>query len=357
MRILSNCSHSVTLGNKIISDNEPIAIVCETGVTANGDLDTALRLIEVAKEAGADAVKFQTIDCDDFMSDKTITYKYKTADGEKEENMYDMLKKYQFTPAQFRIISQHAKNYEINFYLSVDSVRWVDICEEMGVPAYKIGSWDIRNYPLIEAIAKTRKPVQIDLGPAIIGEVVQLIDFLNKNGCDEVLLVHCSHAKNPKDTNMMTIPYLKENFKVPVGYSADTRDETPDIISVALGTNMLEKRLTLDRNYGGHHHLKGLEPAEFKKWVQTIRKAEALLGEYAVKPSPEDMTMKSQYFTSIVADTNIPYGTIITRDMLVARRPGVGISPIYINQLVGREVTRDIIKNEVIQWEDSRCLD
>ena len=352
MKLMSNFKQTIKIGEKEIGDNKPIFIVVETGVTACGSIEFGKALIDKAIEAGADAIKFQTIDCDEFMADKTVMFKYETIDGIKEENMYEMLKKHQFNEAELIELADYAKKAGIIFYLTVDTVRSVAWAEAADVPAYKIGSWDLRNYPLLEAVAKTGKPIQLDLGPVIMGEIVQILEFIEKHGAEEVMLVYCSHASEAERLNLNSIPYLKDLLGIPIGFSADTREMEPDILSVALGSRMIEKRLTLNRNFLGHHHIKALEPEEFNEWVKSIRSAEAALGKKMLNPSIEDLSMKNHYFTSVVAIEKIAKGEIITREKLGAKRPGTGISPIYMDQIVNKKAKRFIGKNEVITWED-----
>jgi len=352
MKLRSNFRSHFNIGGNEIGKGNPIYIVVETGVTACGCLETAKELIYEAKVAEANAVKFQTIDCEGFMSDKSVKYRYETSSGIQEENMFEMLKKHQFSPLELIELSRYAKSIGITFYLSVDSLRSVQWAEDANVSAYKIGSWDLRNYPLLEAVAKTGKPIQIDLGPAIMGEVVQILEFLEKHGATEVMLVYCSHASSVEKINLNSIPYLKEMLGIPVGYSADSRDAKVDVMAVALGAELMEKRMTMNRDTVGHHHSKALDPIEFRKWVKNIRQAELVMGEKALKPSIEDLSMKCLYLTSIVADCNISEGEVITKDMLCAKRPGTGVSPLYMGQMIGKRVNRDIAKNEVITWDD-----
>ena len=352
MKIVNSLERVIEIDKKEIGQGKPIFIVIETGVTACGDLEKAKNLTRIAKDCGADAVKFQTIDCEEFMADRSVNFKYQTSDGPKEENMFEMLKKHQFSPAQLIELGRYAREIGISFYLSVDSIRSVEWAEDAGVCAYKIGSWDLRNFPLMEAVCKTGKPIQLDLGPVVLGEVVQVLEFLENNGAKEVMLVYCSHAEEMERLNLNSIPYLLDLIGVPVGYSADTREHVPDMMAIALGCSMIEKRLTLDKNEVGHHHIKALEPMELKVWIEAVRKAERALGEKELKPSIEDLSRKGLYFTSLVASRDIVIGEVITKDMLKAKRPGNGISPLYIEQMLGRKVNRTLLKDEVITWSD-----
>lgn len=341
----------VKIANHLIDEGEPSFVVVETGTTCNGNLETALRMVDRAKEAGADAIKFMLIDPDWFMSDRTVLYEYEWSKGRRSENMYEMFKKLMFSAESWKKIRDHCRQQGIIFYVTVDHLPGVDLAEELEVPAYKLSSWDTANFPLIQRMASTRKPMVIDLGPTLLSDIEKLLNVIHREGNTEVILVHCSHATTDAGLNMRSIPYLQQVFNLPVGYSADSRDFVSDLLAVALGARMIEKRLTLERNYPGHHHIKALEPQEFKEYVTMIRRAEAMLGDYAIKPSPEDLRQKNLYFVSLVAEADIPVGTTITREMLACKRPGTGITPEFMDLLVGRVARRDIKRNELLNWE------
>lgn len=339
---------SIEIGGRLLGPGHPVFIAVETGTTCNGDLGTALQLIDAAKEAGADAIKFMIIDPDAFMSDRSVMYEYEWAGGRHVENMYEMLKGLQFTREEWRQIRRQCDDVGIVFYATVDYIDGVDLSEELGCAAYKLSSWDARNFPLAERMAATGKPIQIDAGPITVAELDKLIGVINNAGCADIALVHCSHATHPTGLNVRSVPFLQHVFGLPSGYSADSRDFVPDLAAIALGAHLVEKRMTLDKDAKGHHHIKALEPDEFKEWVTMVRRAEEVLGTYAVIPSEEDLTQKELYFVSIVADQPISAGTIIERQMLACKRPGTGISPELLYVVVGRQARRDIQPNELI---------
>jgi N-acetylneuraminate synthase/N,N'-diacetyllegionaminate synthase len=341
----------VRIADRWIGGDEPIFIVVETGTTCNGSVETALRMVDAAKEVGADAIKFMIIGPEYFMSDTTVTYEYEWAGGQRSENMFEMFKGLLFSPEEWIRIRDHCREREIIFYATVDYLLGVDLAEQLEVPAYKLSSWDTRHFPLIQRMAQTGKPLEIDLGPNTLSDVEKMLQVIHNEGNDQVILVHCSHAKNDADIHIRTVPYLQQVFGLPVGYSADSRDFVPDLMAVALGTNLIEKRMTLDLDYEGHHHIKALEPDEFKEYVAMIRRAEAIRGNYLLKPSAEDLRQKELYFVSLVADVDIPAGTTITRQMLACKRPGSGIAPEFIEIMVGRKAQRDIKRNELLSWD------
>jgi N-acetylneuraminate synthase/N,N'-diacetyllegionaminate synthase len=286
-----------------------------------------------------------------FMSDRSVTYEYEWAGGKGSENMFEMFEGLKFTRDEWHAIKRRCDERGIRFYATVDYLQGIELAEELGVVAYKLASWDVGNIPLIRAMARTGKPIVVDLGPAYLVEIQKLVDVCAAEGNDQIVLVHCSHSKTDDGINLASVPYLEQVFDLPAGYSADSRDIVPDLVSVGLGARLLEKRVTLDTAYEGHHHVKALEPDEFAEWVATVRRAHSMLGTRAIKPSEEDLRQRELYFVSIVADEDIPAGSRITEEMLACKRPGTGIAPDLVELLVGRVARRDIRRDELLTWD------
>jgi len=339
----------VAIGKRHIGPSHPIFIAVEAGSTCNGDLKTALGMATAAKECGADAIKWQMIGPDDLMADETVQYTYDWAGGTKSENMYEMFKALTFTPAQWQEVVAHCDRIKLPWYTSVDYIAGVDLAEQLGCPMYKLSAWDCRNFPLIKRMAETGKPIQIDLGPHVEGEIVTMLNHIPHR---DVVLVHATHAKVDAEFNMLAIPYLRDKFKLPVGWSAESRERTPDFLAVGLGACLIEKRISMKTTYAGHHHSKSLEPHEFEAWVDMIRMAERMMGSYDVRPSLEDLRQKSMWFTSIVVTEDILEGASIEAHMLCAKRPGHGISPLYMDRFIGKRASRLIECDEVLTWQD-----
>jgi len=251
----------------------------------------------------------------------------------------------------FRSIVKRCQEAGITFFTSVDALWHVDFAERLGVPAYKIGAWDMRFYPLIRKAARTGKPVFIDLGPAILGEIVQMLNELTLNGCNRVVLMHENHGE-VEESNLNTIPYLQSLFDVPVGWSPSGKDGYVDALTIPLGVNVIEKKLTLDCTQKAHGHLDALEPDGFSSYIDHIRKAEKALGQYAVRPSLEDLRMKDLYFTSVVYEEDLPEGTVLQEEHFSCRRPGMGISPMYIDRFIGKELKKGVERNANVGWYD-----
>ena len=172
----------VKIANHLIGEGEPGFVVVETGTTCNGNLETALRMVDRAKEAGADAIKFMLIDPDWFMSDRTVLYEYEWSKGRRSENMYEMFKNLMFSAESWKKIRDHCRQQGIIFYVTVDHLPGVDLAEELEVPAYKLSSWDTANFPLIQRMASTRKPMVIDLGPTLLSDIEKLLNVIHREG-------------------------------------------------------------------------------------------------------------------------------------------------------------------------------
>lgn len=342
------------IGGKLLGPGHPVFLAAEVGTTCNGDVQTALKLVDAAKDAGADAIKFQLINPDALMSDASVMYGYENAFGKQSENMYEMFKRLRLSNEDWDLIKTQCIRRQIILYTSIDSVEDLTI-NKYGLrftPSLKVSSWDLRNYPLLRAVARTGKVVQVDLGPAILGEVVQLIDMFKREGNDRLIFLHCSHTADKDRLNMRTIQYVQNELEYLCGYSSDGIDFEPDLMAVCGGACLIEKRLTLDKYQKQHHHAKALEPEFFACWAERIRGTERVMGDYAIKPAIEDLQMKQDYFTSIVAAIDIAAGVKITGDMLAAKRPGTGISPYYDYCFIGREAVCDIRENELLRWTD-----
>lgn len=341
----------IDIGPKRIGDGHPVFCIAEAGTTANGNVETAKALIQVAAEAGFDAVKFQTIDPEQ-LSDRTAVYRYQTLDGEAEENMYEMFKGLTFTPGQWRELAETAAAADILFFSTIDYPAGVEMLLDCGVPAFKVGSWDVTFDQLLIRLARTGKPILFDLGPASLEEVVRLASLCQQHGNSQLLPLHDFHTQRPEEMNMRTIPFLKQTLRVPAGFSAPGRDSDLDVMAVALGANALEKRITLRRGSAGHHHALCLEPDECRPWIERIRTAERCLGQAGVFPSEADLKDAARYYRSLATCAPVARGEVFTWANLDAKRPGTGIPMRQAELFLGRPAKRDIPANTLLSWED-----
>jgi len=266
--------------------------------------------------------------------------------------MYEMLNTLRFTLDEWRELKAYADARQLALFATVNSPSGIAYAEELGLEAYKLSSWDYNYFPLWRKIASIGKPMLIDTGPVNTLEVAKVMDVLSQAGNDQAVLLHCFHTRQYAEMNMRAIPYLQAAFGALAGYSSsDQRDET-DIMAVALGAVVLEKRLTLSRRLPGHHHILAKEPQEFQAYVQLMRNVQAALGVCGLRPSPADLAERRTAFRHLVAKRDVPKGTPLTAELLEGKRPESGVSPEYLELFVGRQTKRALRCNEAISWDD-----
>lgn len=345
-------SQELVIGDRRIGEAHPLFVMAEVGVTCNYDLRIARELIDATREAGADAAKFIFWFPEEIMADRTVTYTYETSRGPRTENMFEMLNKLRFSFEQWQELKEYADRRGIVLFATVNSPSGIEWAEKLGLEAYKLSSWDFNDLPLWRRIAGLGKPMLIDTGPVDVLDVAKVMRVMKEAGNPQAALIHCVHTDVPAEINMRSIPYLRSAFGCVVGYSSKDRASETDIMAVTLGASIVEKRLTLDRNLPGHHHVISLEPAEFKGYVRMIHDVHAALGRFDLIPSPADLGERKKWFRHLVASRALPAGTRLTTDMLESKRGEVGLSPEYLDILVGRVLRRPLAKDETIEWAD-----
>jgi len=342
----------IKIGNKLIGDEHPLFITAEIGVTCNYDMEITKELIDVTKDAGADAVKLIFWFPEEIMSDKTISYDYDTTKGKVSENMFEMLDELRFSLDEWQEIKEYADKKGIILFSTVNSPSGIEYAEKIGLDAYKLSSWDFNYIPLWEKISKLKKPMIIDTGPVNTMEVAKVIKLMNDAENDKSLLVHCFHTNNHSEMNMNSIPYMRTAFNTLVGYSSRDECSETDIMAIALGAVYMEKRLTLDQTLPGHHHNISMEPKNFTNYVKLIRNVQLSRGVKDLKPSDPDLIERKIWFRHLVANKDIKAGTIISEKMLEGKRPENGISPEYLDLFVGKKLKRNLKYNDTIHWDD-----
>lgn len=343
---------TINIRGRALGPEHPLFVTAEVGVTCNYDLGLSKELIDVVRESGADAAKFIFWFPDEIMSDRTISYSYETTEGTFTENMFEMLEGLRFTLDEWHELKSYADERDVVLFATVNSPSGIQYAEAIGLEAYKLSSWDYNYLPLWRRIAELGKPMLIDTGPVNTLEVAKVMQVLKEAGNDQSVLVHTVHTDDPAQINMRAIPYMAKAFRTLVGYSSAAQDSETDVLSIALGSVYLEKRLTMRRDLPGHHHVLSLEPDEFADYVRRMRDAKAALGVEDLVPSEGDLSERRRWFRHLVADRDIPAGTVLTAEMLEGKRPESGISPEHIDFFVGRRVTRELVRNEAISFED-----
>ena len=342
----------VRIGDRLIGPGQPVFIMADVGLTNGGDLKRTFKLIDIAKELGVDAIKFQMIGPEYLLGDREITYTYPTMNnGLKTENMYEMFSALSYSPGEWKTISDAVKDSGLEFICTSHYIGAVDILEQCDVVCHKICSWSVTHKRLIQKIGITGKPMFMDLGTSTQSSLLELFDWYLATGGSSIIPLHDFHTTELIEMNFRNIQHIKDTFGTPVGYTAPGRSSHHDYMAMGLGINVLEKRLTHDRTIPKNGHWKALEPDEFQEWIIIIKELELSLGSKIIKPSKNDIETSSWAFKSLFAIKDIPKGSVIKDDMIDGRRPGTGISAKDIDDIIGRRVNCDIKPGTMITWE------
>jgi pseudaminic acid synthase len=345
----------VHIAGRKVGPGEPTYVIAEAGSNHNRDLATAKKLIDVAAEAGADAVKFQTYTAEGLYSRKTPTMSYLKDGGlvADQESVFDMIKRIEIPWDWHDELASHTKAAGIDFLSTPFEDKAVDLLESLDVPAYKIASYEVNHLPLIEKCARTGKPLIISTGMASLADIERALDAANGAGATEVVLLHCAINYPPKfeDLNLRAIGTLASAFGVPIGWSDHTMGHTADVVAVALGARVVEKHYTLSRDQEGPDHPFALEPHELADMITAIRETEASLGTSVKRVTEAESEMFRLGRRSLVAGRDLKAGRPLDRADIAVKRPGYGIPVHEMNAVVGRSPKRDIEDDEILTWD------
>ena len=332
----------IIINKRQISVGKPTYIIAEMSANHNKDFNKAVKILEEAKKAGADAVKLQTytpdtitIDCDnDYFKIKDTIWKGK--------NLYQLYKE-AYTPWEWQPkLKKIAATLKIDLFSTPFDASAVDFLEKMNVPAYKIASFELVDIPLLKKVAATGKPVIMSTGMAAIEEIKDAVNTFKKNKCKDIALLKCTSAypASPEEANLRTIPHLSETFNVPTGLSDHTMGSTVAIAAVALGACIIEKHFCLDRDGSGPDSSFSMEPDEFKQMVNDIRTTEKALGKISYELTKSQK--KSKVFRrSLFAVENIKKGETFTDKNIRSIRPSNGLPPKYFDTILGKKAKTD----------------
>jgi N-acetylneuraminate synthase len=355
---------------------ERTLIIAEAGVNHNGSVEQALRLVEVAADAGADIVKFQTFKADKLATAKAAKAEYQVVNTNKAGSQLDMLRALELSLADHRIIAERARGRGIGFMSTAFDVESLAMLAAFEMPAIKIPSGDVTSVDLLSRSARSGKPLIISTGMATLGEIEQALgvvafgfitnrtptsrmdleDAYNSDAgrCalrDKVTLLHCvtEYPASPQTINLRAMTAMAAAFGLPVGYSDHATGIEIALAAVALGAVVIEKHFTLDRGLPGPDHNASLEPHELKQLVTSIRNIESALGSAVKGPGAQEMRNRAVARRSLVAARAIRKGDVLTPDMLAEKRPGTGLPPIEALRLVGCPAGRDYLPDDLIE--------
>ncbi len=329
-------------------------IIAEAGVNHNGSIELAKLLIDEAVESGVDYIKFQT-----FKSENLVTKTAKQADyqkkniGNSDNSQYNMLKKLELSEEQHFELIEYCNNKGIKFFSTAFDMDSIDFLTSLNLGLWKIPSGELTNYPYVKKIASFGEPVILSTGMSSPEEISDTVNLLVSCGLpkEKITILHCNteYPTPMCDVNLLAMNSIKKQFQTEIGYSDHTVGIEVPIAAVALGAKVIEKHFTLDRNLSGPDHKASLEPSELKAMVSAIRNIEQALGSEEKKVSSSEMKNKAVARKSIVAAKAIKVGEMFSEENLTVKRPGIGISPMKWESVIGQVAIRDFEQDELIE--------
>ena len=328
-----------------------VLIIAEAGVNHNGDAALAKRMIDAAKDAGADAIKFQTFKATESISKVASKAEYQINNTNNDESQLEMVKKLELSHAEFKKLQKYCQSIGLMFLSTPFDLISIDFLTELDVSLWKSPSGEITNVPYLMKMAQTGKPIIMSTGMCTMEEVEFAVNLLKENGADEISLLHCNteYPTPYEDVNLRAMGTLQKRFMCSVGYSDHTPGIEIPIAAVALGAAIIEKHFTLDKNMDGPDHKASLEPDELKQMVTAIRNIELALGDGVKLPSKSELKNKDIARKSIVAKQDIQKGEIFSEHNITVKRPGNGVSSVKWFDVLGQPAKRDFREDELIE--------
>lgn len=330
-----------------------VFIIAEIGINHNGDVNIAKKMINKAKESGADAVKFQTFKAEKLVTKKAAKADYQVKNTKNDDSQYEMLKKLELTEDDFKELYQYCKEKAIGFISTPFDIESADFLFNLGVESFKLSSGDLTNTPLIKHIAKFDKDIIISTGMANDDEISDAVNAAKIMKDGKVYLLHCTsnYPANFSSLNLKCISTLSDKFNLECGYSDHSKGIEASIAAAALGARIIEKHFTLDCSMDGPDHRASIEPKEFASMVKAIRNIEVAIGDGIKRCTEEERNTALVARKSIVAKRPILKGDKIGLDDLEYKRPGDGVAPSRYNDFIGKVALKDISLDEKILFE------
>jgi N-acetylneuraminate synthase len=345
----------VIIAGRRIGAGHPPYVVAEIGSNHNGDMALCRRIVDAAREAGADAAKFQSWSKASLIGRAEYERNTKYAKLDPSAlTLEQAVEKYQLTPDQHREAAAHCRSRGITFLSSCFSGEEVDLLESLGAPAYKIASMDVNHWPLLEVVARTRKPVILSTGMASLGEIEAALGVLRRGGAGPVVLLHCvsMYPCPAAEVNLRNIPTLRTAFGVPVGLSDHSLGNAIPLAAVALGACLIEKHFTVDKKLEGWDHAISADPQDLAALVSGSREVFDALGRAERIVGEKEFEKRKAFRRRIVARRPMKMGDRLRPEDVDYKRPGTGIRPDELSYVVGRVLTRDLAADDELEWTD-----
>lgn len=343
----------IEIDGRPIGPGHPCFIIAEAGVNHNGQVELAERLVDIAADARADAVKFQTFKADHVVSASAPKAEYQLQMTDAAESQLDMLRRLELSREAHQELLAHCQNRGVLFLSTPFDEASVELLDELGVPAFKIGSGEITNWPLLEYVARKGKPVILSTGMCYLSEVDEAVRVMRSVGGSQLVLLHCvsNYPADPAEMNLRAIPAMAQAFQLPVGLSDHTLGIEISVAAVALGACVIEKHLTIDREQAGPDHRASLEGGEFSAMVQAIRKVETALGDGLKVPATSEREVAVLARRYLVAAEDIPAGSVLTSRQIAIRRTGSGLPPALLPYVLGRVLGQDVAAGTALRLD------
>jgi len=343
----------VRIGDRPVGEGAPVYIIAEAGSNHDRDLAQARRLIEVAAEAGADAVKFQTFTADRIVAETSTRAAYLEGILPPGKTMSELFRELELPHEWHGDLKAYAESCGLDFLSSAFDHEAVDLLDGLGVKAFKVATYELWHLPLIRDIASRGKPIICSTGMANIGEVQAAVDAVRSTGNEQLMLMHCVVNYPPPfaELNLRAIETMRRAFGVPVGWSDHTPGWLAPVVATALGAALVEKHFTTDRTRPGPDHRFALEPAELAAMVRAIRDAQAALGDGVKRMAPAEADLYVTARRSLFAARTVEAGTVLGADDVAILRPGTGIEVRDLPHVIGRTARRRIERHEPLAWE------
>ena len=343
----------VEIAGRKVGPGQPCFIIAEAGVNHNGSLEMAYRLVDEAKKAGADAVKFQSFKAERLAGARAPKARYQEEATPKGESQREMLRRMELSPEDHRKLFGYASERGILFLSSPFDEESANLLYRLGVAAFKIPSGELTNLPLLTCVCRFERPILLSTGMSTLEEVEMAVAAIRAIHHEGLALLHCVSAYPApfSEANLRAMETMRDSFQLPVGYSDHTEGLSVALAAAALGACVIEKHLTLDRALPGPDHRSSLEPKEFALLTRGIREVEMALGDGRKEPRPCEEEIAAVARKSLVAARDIPKGTPLTKELIAVQRPGTGLPPSMHDQVIGRKARRDVREGTVLTLE------
>lgn len=344
----------IKVGKRVISEHSSCFIVAEIGINHNGSIVLAKKMIMAAKKCGADAVKFQNYNTEDFLEGEKLKYSYKMADRKVIESQFDMFKRYELSFKQIERLKRYCDKIGIIFFSTPSSEKGVVELKQLDVKLLKNSSDNIDNFKLIKSMARSSIPLVLSTGMATMSEIESAIGVFKKAGGKKIIILYCVslYPTSPEEMNLLKISYYINTFKCLVGFSDHTEGFFAAMGAVALGACFIEKHFTIDKNLPGPDHRFSVGPDEFKNLISGVKYIEKCLGQKNAKLSKSEKKARKDFRLSCVAAVDIKKGSFLDRNQISFKRPGHGILAGKAGLLLGKRAKRFLPKATFIKFDD-----